>query len=516
MPTLMKPRSLCFHITLFIITVFLSGKSFANVGIVIHDTLGGLRPLFQGGHAGLYISSACIDKTKNKPSVRICGSSDSAKGVVLGRYMKLSEYEKLDFVPVSFSGYFYGSKDIQSRPYFGNHKIIKELFNRTYTSELSHFVSRKEGEAAGRWSKAIGAALLRNSYIYEVETTLEEDAMIVEAINNYEHSGKFNTLTSNCSHFVREVLNMLFFGFVDQVSEVDLVTSTPKGVGLALEAVASKNNRKFIITKIPQLPGMHLKSGPISNGPEMLSEAGIMLGSVLLLGPVGILPASIALIATNTFDPDEKYSNNNYQNLISAKRELQDTRMALQRAKILKSHMLINVATDQVALLEVVEHDQNVRVNDIEHSIFGSLHDWKYVTNYIEALLKELADKKVFPSNILNLASSPSKGLMRYLEKVGHYYINENNTVSISLDGETVELTEEGLRTSKSKLGLLVVLAKLQYQRALTSKLSLRHRPIIGEVYESLDLLRSISVGVLSENGNECSLDDLFCLSLSK
>jgi hypothetical protein len=51
----------------------------------------------------------------------------------------------------------------------------------------------------------IGALHIRTIYAFEIETSPEQDAMLIRKLNSRPNRQRWNLVTANCADFVREV-----------------------------------------------------------------------------------------------------------------------------------------------------------------------------------------------------------------------------------------------------------------------------------------------------------------------
>ena len=237
----------------------LSRPAHADVGIVVYGSKGIDARRTESGHIALIVTDLCA---RGISQVRLC-ASDEPQGVVITKYPNLaSGYDGTVFV-VPVSAHFYAVEDKQSLPVLSSGSTLRILQVRywrahlkPYLPSLSHecheallkeqstfragravrelltleFLGKvlgarhehDSGDAValidpsteelipnGHWREAIGAEHVRSAAIMTVPAEVDQELKLVEFIERSQHE-PFNTLSNNCSDFVKKGLLTVF------------------------------------------------------------------------------------------------------------------------------------------------------------------------------------------------------------------------------------------------------------------------------------------------------------------
>jgi hypothetical protein len=210
------------------------------------------------GHTAVYLSGVCsVSPVKLRP----CRPGEL--GVVLSRYNKIAGF---DWIATPLIPYLYAVDRPEAIPLFADAKLVAFLRDQYRREYLAAIVpGRADGETPeGNWYQLIGASYDRTIYGFEIETSAEQDALLIRKFNSQPNRERYNFMRRNCADFVREVVNFYYPHALHRSVIGDLGVTTPKQIAKML----SKYSRRHPELKssnflVPQVPGTLARSKPI-------------------------------------------------------------------------------------------------------------------------------------------------------------------------------------------------------------------------------------------------------------
>jgi hypothetical protein len=235
------------------------------------------------GHAAVYLSRVCA----TSPVVlRLCARGEA--GIVISRYRSVAGY---DWVAIPLIPYLYAVEKQEDVPLFADAKLVAFLRDRYRRTNLELVAPDlpDAGTPAGGWHELTGASYIRTIYAFEIETSPEQDAMLIRKLNNRPNRQRWNLVTANCADFVREVINLYYPHAVHRSLISDLGITTPKQSARMLSSYSRHHpelqTSSFVI---PQVPGTVSRSRPVHG----LLECALMAKKYML--PLFVLHPYIA------------------------------------------------------------------------------------------------------------------------------------------------------------------------------------------------------------------------------
>jgi hypothetical protein len=136
----------------------------------------------------------------------------------------------------------------------------------------------------GEWTELVGSAFDRCIYVYQVDTTPEQDEHLIASFNDRKNVAQYNMLHRNCADLSRSVFNLLYPGAVHRNVFADWGIMTPKQVARSLVSYARKHPEVGLkVFVIPQVPGTVPRSHSIYGCAEgFVKSKKYVLPSVLL------------------------------------------------------------------------------------------------------------------------------------------------------------------------------------------------------------------------------------------
>jgi hypothetical protein len=122
-----------------------------------------------------------------------------------------------------------------------------------------------------------------------VHTTEEQDLRLMKWLNRRRNRTQFNFFFSNCSDFVRQMLDVVFPGAIHRNLFFDAGMTTPKQLASGLHRYAARHPELELETfELPQVPGNIPRSGHLYGVTESFVKSKSYLLPLAILQPIGI------------------------------------------------------------------------------------------------------------------------------------------------------------------------------------------------------------------------------------
>jgi hypothetical protein len=250
------------------------------------------------GHAAVYLDHVCSD---SPVVLRPCAPDES--GVVLSRYKNVGGY---DWVAIPLIPYLYAVDEREDIPLFANARLVaflRDQYRRKYLESVAPDLA-SGGTPGGDWYELIGASYDRTIYGLEIETTPQQDELLINKFNSRPNRKRYSFLKDNCADFAREVINFYYPHALHRSVIGDLGVTTPKQIAKMLAKYGARHpelqTSDFVI---PQVPGTLRPSKPIHGALESVLAAKKYMVPLLVIHPY----ISGGLLATyfghRRFDP---------------------------------------------------------------------------------------------------------------------------------------------------------------------------------------------------------------------
>lgn len=232
------------------------------------------------GHAAVYLSNVC---SVSPVILRPCNEGES--GVVLSRYDGIEGY---DWIAIPLIPYLYAVDRPEDIPLFADAKLVaflRDQYRRDYLESLAP--DRPDGETpAGNWYEMIGASYNRTIYGFEIETSPEQDALLISKFNRQPNRERYNFVKRNCADFVREVIDFYYPHALHRSVIGDLGVTTPKQIAKMLVKYGRHHpelqSKDFLV---PQVPGTVRRSKPVRGVLESVMAAKKYMLPLVVLHP---------------------------------------------------------------------------------------------------------------------------------------------------------------------------------------------------------------------------------------
>jgi hypothetical protein len=232
------------------------------------------------GHAAVYLSNVC---SVSPVILRRCDVGES--GVVLSRYDGIAGY---DWIAIPLIPYLYAVDRPEAIPLFADAKLVaflRDQYRRDYLEALAP--DRPDGGTPhGNWYEMIGASYDRTIYGFEIETSPEQDALLISKFNSQPNRERYNFVKRNCADFVREVINFYYPHALHRSVIGDLGVTTPKQIAKMLAKYGRHHpelqSSNFLV---PQVPGTARRSKPVHGVLESVVAAKKYMLPVVVVNP---------------------------------------------------------------------------------------------------------------------------------------------------------------------------------------------------------------------------------------
>jgi len=250
------------------------------------------------GHAAVYLSRVC---SVSPVILRPCAEGES--GVVLSRYDGIAGY---DWIAIPLIPYLYAVDRQEAVPLFADAKLVaflRDQYRRDYLEALAP--DRPDGGTPeGNWYEMAGASYDRTIYGFEIETSPEQDALLISKFNSQPNRERYNFVKRNCADFVREVIDFYYPHALHRSLIGDLGVTTPKQIAKML-AKYSRHHPELQTSDflVPQVPGTIRRSKPVHGVLESVMAAKKYMLPLVVLHPYiggGVL---VEYFGHRRFDP---------------------------------------------------------------------------------------------------------------------------------------------------------------------------------------------------------------------
>ena len=232
------------------------------------------------GHSAVYLSDVC---SVSPVILRLCAAGES--GVVLSRYDGISGY---DWIAIPLIPYLYAVDRPEDVPLFADAKVVSFLRDQYRRNHLEALAPDRPdgGTPAGNWYEMIGSSYDRTIYGFEIETSPEQDALLIGKFNSQPNRQRYNFVKRNCADFVREVIDFYYPHAVHRSVIDDLGVTTPKQIAKML-AKYSRHHPELESSDflIPQVPGAVRRSKPVHGVLDSVIAAKKYMVPVVALHP---------------------------------------------------------------------------------------------------------------------------------------------------------------------------------------------------------------------------------------
>jgi hypothetical protein len=235
--------------TLALVVLACASLASASATLFLEEPYGKLGFFTATGHAAVYLSGVCAET----PLVlRPCRPGET--GVVISRYDGVGHY---DWVAIPLVPYLYAVERPEDVPLFADAKMVaflRDRYRRKYLESVAP--DGKNGEKpGGNWYELIGSSYDRTIYGFQVETTPDQDAALIQWLNAGPNRSHFRTVSNNCADFAKDIINFYYPKSLHRSVVADVGITTPKQMAKMLVKFNHKHPdleyTHFIIAQVP-------------------------------------------------------------------------------------------------------------------------------------------------------------------------------------------------------------------------------------------------------------------------
>jgi hypothetical protein len=223
--------------------------SASSATLLLEEPYGTLGFFDATGHVAVYLSGVCAET----PLVlRPCRPGET--GVVISRYNGVAGY---DWIAIPLIPYLYAVDRAEEVPLFADQRMVGFLRDRYRRKYLEDIVADgKNGEApGGNWYELVGTSYDRAVYGFEIATTPERDATLIQWLNSAPNNSHFRTVSRNCADFAKDIINFYYPHALHRSIVADIGISTPKQMAKRLAKFTTRHSEiessRIVIAQVP-------------------------------------------------------------------------------------------------------------------------------------------------------------------------------------------------------------------------------------------------------------------------
>ena len=305
----------------------------ADVGVVLNESLDSSVDRITGtGHSAVYFSRICPD---SPVKLRLCGPGEH--GSVMSNYINIGEDQSFEWNVVPLNVYLYGVEDVENRPIFASYKVKHVLEERYRTKYLSALCAGDpcRNSYKSEWREMVAATLIRNLYIFVIDTTEEQDRKFIAEFNDAPNENHFNGVTRNCADFTRRVINTYFPNATRPDYLNDFGMTSPKAIARSFTRYARKHPESNLrVLHFAQVPGTIKRSREVRAGTEQLYHSKKFLIPMLIFADEAVPVVAASYLLTGHFNPGREFERRPAVEKVSARGGQSETASPAQRALI--------------------------------------------------------------------------------------------------------------------------------------------------------------------------------------
>jgi hypothetical protein len=279
------------HKFLPILILLCAARCRASIGLVVGEPFGSFGTMLPAGHAGVFLDHICAETPTH---LRPCQPGEH--GVIVSRYHDL-QATHTDWLAIPGATFLYGAEDPANIPTFvtaQSEADIRESYRQDHLLGVVPNRFDKRGMPLpprdGDWAEGIGAAFDRRLFLYVIDTTPAQDAMILAFLNDRPNNRRYTFLHANCADFAETLLNLVVGGTLHPTRLNDFDITGPKSLARQLDAYGHKHPSLHLrVYEVPQIPGTLRRSRPMRSCSEGFLKTKRYLVTLLLIQPEFVL-----------------------------------------------------------------------------------------------------------------------------------------------------------------------------------------------------------------------------------
>jgi len=414
------------------------------------------------GHSAVYLSRICA---ASPVTLRMCGPDEP--GSVIQNYEDYMEDQPYEWNVVPLSLFLYGVDDMRDRPLFGSPELSSVLQDKYRQKHLQQLCAtpRCINNPEANWRDSVAAAFVREIYIFQVHTTVEQDEQFVREFNARANVNHYNGFSRNCADFAKLVVNTYFPHSAHRDFLNDFAITGPKAIARSFTHYAERHPELDLhVVRVEQVPGTYKRSSDCHEGTEQTVLSAKWLVPIMIVEAQAVPVLAASYFFTGHFTPDHELRNRPSENSAVLLSELDDAKQSGD-------------------LAQAEELKREVRAERVQQ--IGDEQQWKAYRERFEEVLKSAIDDGIV-SNRREL-----RNLFRNLQTQGRVYLDASGQLWLEAENSggllRVGLTSDNIVSpqSDSRLALQLLLARTEVLLSVKSN----HRELSPEFQSDWDLL---------------------------
>jgi hypothetical protein len=402
----MRKRTLLFLGALLLLA---GAPARADVGIVLNEALGSGGDKFSStGHSAVYFSRICPE---TPIKLRLCHEGE--QGSVLSNYTGLGESEPFEWNVAPLDLFLYGVNDPQRWPLVASPKIkalLEERYRKQYLSALCTGEPCTTSEKAD-WRYMVGAGLDRSLYIFVVETTVAQDAEIIEKFNSLPNENHFNVITHNCANFTKEVISTYFPHSTHRDYLNDMGMTSPKALARTFTSYAKQHpEMKLHVLHFVQAPGSIKRSKEVRDGSELLYRSPFLIAPLAIFVGYALPAAVVTYTVTGRFNPEHESEARPNEHQADLAAQLKEAKESKDKPEV-----------ERLQAVQRADHDR----------MFGTDQEWNDYRKQFQSLVDEAVESGIVADG------KHLENIFDQIDDAGTPYMDATHTLWVEMqDGE--------------------------------------------------------------------------------
>lgn len=415
------------------------------------------------GHSAVYLSRVCA---ATPVTLRMCEPGEL--GAVIQNYEDYMEAQPYQWNIVPLSLYLYGVDDMRDRPLFGSPQlraVLQEQYRQNHLQQLC-VTPRCINNPDANWRDAVAAAFVREIYIFQVHTTVEQDEQFVREFNARANVNRYNGFSRNCADFAKLVVNTYFPHSAHRDLINDFGMTGPKAIARSFTHYAEHHPELDLhVLRVEQVPGTFKRSSDCHEGTEQTVRSAKWLLPLMVVEAQAIPVLAASYFITGHFSPDHELRNRPSESSAVLLEELADAKQAGDESQV-----------------QEIQHE--LHAERVE--LVGDAQQWKDYRDRFEEVLKSAIDDGII-SNRRELHN-----LFRNLQAQGRVYTDAAGQPWLEADHRghllRVGLGDNNIVSpqSDSQLALKLLLARTETLLSARSN----HRELSPQFQSDWELLQ--------------------------
>jgi hypothetical protein len=323
-----------FCLALLIVTGCLPAR--ADIGLMLNAKPNGhveigFAEITGEGHSAVYLSRVCPE---SPVKLRLCNPGEL--GSIIQNYVDYKEDLPYQWNIVPLSVYLYGVDDVRQKPLFASPEVRTVLQDRYRRLHMQDVCTTQEciTDPEANWRDAIAAAFVREIYMFEVRTSVEQDEQFIREFNARANVNHYSGFTRNCADFAKLVVNTYFPHSAHRDPINDFGMTGPKAIARSFAHYAEHHPElELRVVRIDQVPGTYKRSSDCHEGTEQTFRAKKWLVPMIAVEAQAVPVLAASYLLTGRFDPNHELRNHPSSEAALLHQQMAEAREAKDHAR---------------------------------------------------------------------------------------------------------------------------------------------------------------------------------------